>query len=30
MDFKKEYEKRCTDEYFDEETKKELLAIRDE
>ena len=30
MDFKKEYEKWCTDEYFDDETKKELLAIRDD
>ena len=30
MGFKKEYEKWCTDEYFDDETKKELLAIRDD
>ena len=30
MDFKKEYEKWCTDEYFDDETKKEFLAIRDD
>lgn len=30
MDFKKEYEKWCTDEYFGDETKKELLAIRDD
>ena len=30
MDFKKEYEKWCTDEYFDEETKKELIAIKDD
>lgn len=30
MDYKKEYEKWCTDSYFDEETKKELLAIKDD
>ena len=30
MGFNKEYEIWCTDEYFDDETKKELLAIRDD
>ena len=29
MDYMKEYEKWCTDEVFDEETKKELLEIKD-
>ena len=28
MDYLKEYDKWCTDEVFDEETKKELLAIK--
>ena len=27
MDYKKEYEKWCTDAYFDDETKAELKAI---
>ena len=30
MDYLKEYEKWCTDEVFDEETKKELLAIKED
>ena len=30
MDYKKEYEKWCTDPYFDEATKAELTAIKDE
>jgi len=28
MDYRKEYEKWCTDPYFDEETKKELTALK--
>ncbi len=30
MDYKKEYEKWCTDSYFDDETRNELLAIKDD
>ena len=30
MDFMKEYQKWCTDPYFDEETKAELAAIADD
>ena len=30
MEFKKEYEKWCLDGYFDDDTKKELLAIKDD
>lgn len=30
MDYMKVYEQWCTDPYFDDETKKELLAIKDD
>ena len=30
MDFMKEYQKWCTDPYFDKETKAELAAIADD